>query len=649
MIGRIVGNYRVAEKLGEGGMGAVYRAVDLMLERDVALKAIRPELAREPQIVERFKSEARTLARISHSGIANVYTFFYEEDELFLVMELVRGRTLSRVLQTEGAIPWQHAVSCLASALEGIEQAHRAGIVHRDLKPDNLILTDSGTVKVMDFGIARVIGSGHLTRTGLLVGTLRYMSPEQIRGEEVDGRSDVYALGAVLYEMLTGRPPFEGASDWAILRAQIEDTPRPPGEQVPSIPWWLDRAVLRALAKNPAERFQTVEEMRRTLLRQAETQEGPHPAGIALADLPTVVTPPGSRQTPAPLDDSMPRMTPPPTLPSMASLPTTASVRQDTPPLPRTPPPLPGGRPAAATPPPPPTSTPARIVPPPPPAAAVTPPTSYRPVELTRPGGGAGRKVALIVLALFAFAGVVFVGLLVLSNFLPKDSPATGAATPAATLPDSSTPPPAHTAANSPEAVAQDEEQEEPEPALSTEPAAAPIRSPSSATRQAEPMPEPATSEEAAASEEPTAETNAPAEPPAASAQGPVEEIHRLAGEIETQSAELVERYGEFLSHKEDSGAELTDNDQKLKDDLDDLQEAAEKFNGQFQVGFFGRLRGRRADDRRRIGQNFRELGRLAGEVDQLMGAVRPSSEVRQNWQEVRHRWRRVADIVSGF
>ncbi|HBL29780.1 MAG TPA: serine/threonine protein kinase, partial [Acidobacteria bacterium] len=208
MIGRVVGtSYRIVEKIGEGGMGAVYKALDQMLDREVALKAIRPELAREPEIVERFKAEAKTLARIHHPAIAHVFSFFYEGEELFLAMELVRGRPLSKVVAA-GPIPWERAVALLASALDGIQVAHDAGVVHRDIKPENLIVTEAGSLKVTDFGIARVMGSGHLTRTGLLVGTLRYMSPEQIRGEEVDGRVDVYALGAVLYEMLTGRPPF---------------------------------------------------------------------------------------------------------------------------------------------------------------------------------------------------------------------------------------------------------------------------------------------------------------------------------------------------------------------------------------------------------------------------------------------------------
>src|SRR4051812_23252296 len=148
MDGRVVGSYRIIEKIGEGGMGAVYRAVDEMLDREVAIKAIRPELARDPEIVERFRAEAKILARVSHPAIATIYSFFHDGGELFLAMEYVRGRTLSAVLAAERALPWRRAVPLLTTALEGIEQAHRAGIIHRDLKPDNLMFTEAGALKV---------------------------------------------------------------------------------------------------------------------------------------------------------------------------------------------------------------------------------------------------------------------------------------------------------------------------------------------------------------------------------------------------------------------------------------------------------------------------------------------------------------------
>lgn len=634
MIGRVVGNYRIAEKIGEGGMGAVYRAVDLMLEREVALKAIRPELSREPQIVERFRAEARTLARVSHPAIANVYAFFYEGEELFLALELVRGRTLSKVIETGGAIPWQRAVQLLATAMEGIEQAHRCGIVHRDLKPDNLMLTEAGTLKVMDFGIARVLGSGHLTRTGLLVGTLRYMSPEQIRGEEVDGRADVYALGAVLYEMLTGRTPFEGTSDWAILRAQIEEIPRPPGEQVPLLPWWLDRAVLKALAKQPAERFQTVEEMRLCLVRQAETMPSVRPAlsadAAAIADLPTIVTPPGAR--PAPL------FTPPPTLPSMV-----------TPPV--TPPELPaakigGHTTAASAPANPPAKPPAPpvVTPPPVPAAAwpVTPPpvppSSYRPVELSKKGG-TGRKIAIVLVALFAFFGLAIAGLWLLASLAPSNPQSTQTTSSPADTPQTNTQTTAQEPAASPEA----------EPAASPRPVPTRPRE----TSRTEPLPivPAATTEEPAESQETPAEGrgNYNGEPPPIAGRGGFEELRTLAAELDTMSGDLVDRYKEFLSRKEDSGAKLSRYDEKLKEDLEAFQDAAVTFDKQFQVGRWGRMFGHRPDDRRQTRENAGRLAVLGPQVELLMNEVHPGPEVRQAWNEVRRRWKRVGAVVAGM
>jgi|GEM_PF-2180048 len=633
MIGRVVGNYRIAEKIGEGGMGAVYRAVDIMLDREVALKAIRPELSREPQIVERFRAEAKTLARVSHPAIANVYTFFLEGEELFLALEFLRGRTLSRVIETGGAIPWQRAVQLLASAMEGIEQAHRCGIVHRDLKPDNLMLTEAGTLKVMDFGIARVLGSGHLTRTGLLVGTLRYMSPEQIRGEEVDGRTDVYALGAVLYEMLTGRTPFEGTSDWAILRAQMEEIPRPPGEQVALLPWWLDRAVLKALAKQPADRFQSVEEMRLCLLRQGETQPSArsvHPADAeSIADLPTIVTPPGSRPT----------FVPPPTLPSMVTPPVNAGNA--------------GGHttaaspsPPAVTPPPVPTAA-WPVMPPPVPqvvaasaAGPSTPPSSYRPVELGRKSG-VGRKIALVALALFAFFGLAIAGLWLLASLAPK--------TPADTPEAASSPP------QEPAAPGTAPQEPTPAPPAEAEPATnpRPVPAPGKGTPRTEPAP--ADTDQAAATTEPeTPETPAEGrgnyndEPPVAGGGG-FEELRTLAAELGTMSGDLVDRYKEHLSKKEDGGATLSPADEKLKDDLEAFQDAAVTFDKQFQVGRWGRMFGHRPDDRRKTRENVRRLATLGTQVEVLMDEVRPGREVRQAWIEVRRRWKRVGAIVAGI
>jgi serine/threonine-protein kinase len=265
MIGTIVGNYQLTEKLGEGGMGAVYKGIDLMLEREVAVKALRPELLSRPDLVERFRSEAVTLAKLNHPNIATLYSFFRQADEFFMVLEFVPGETLEALVRRCGALPDAHAAFLIGQALDGIAHAHQAGVVHRDLKLANLMLAPNQVVKVTDFGIARALGHDRLTRAGRLVGTIEYMSPEQIRGQDVDARSDFYALGAVLYEMVTGRLPFQSDSEYELMRAQIEDAPPPPRDLAPQVSSAMEQVILRALAKQPEDRFQSAAEFRAAL------------------------------------------------------------------------------------------------------------------------------------------------------------------------------------------------------------------------------------------------------------------------------------------------------------------------------------------------------------------------------------------------
>jgi serine/threonine-protein kinase len=266
MIGNVIGNYKIVEKIGEGGMGAVYKGIDTMLERDVAIKALRPELARQPHIVERFRAEAVTLAKLSHPNIATLHTFLREVDDYFMVMEFVRGETLDSVLRRAGGMPVDRGVNLFCQALEGIDHAHKMGIVHRDIKPANIMLTDSGSIKVMDFGIARVLGSARMTKQGNIIGTIEYMSPEQVRGQETDARSDIYSLGMLLYEMLTGRVPFTHNSEYELMRSQIEDAPTPPRDFAPHIPLPVEEAIMRSLAKKAEARFQSAGEFRKALL-----------------------------------------------------------------------------------------------------------------------------------------------------------------------------------------------------------------------------------------------------------------------------------------------------------------------------------------------------------------------------------------------
>ncbi|HEX8186201.1 MAG TPA: serine/threonine-protein kinase [Blastocatellia bacterium] len=267
MIGSVVANYKIIDKIGEGGMGAVFRGVDTMLEREVAIKMLRPELSRQPNIVERFRTEAVTLAKLNHPNIATLYNFLRQGDDFFMVMEYVRGETLDSVIRRLGAIGCERAVQLFCLALEGIDHAHKLGIVHRDIKPANIMLTNSGSIKVMDFGIARVLGSSRMTKTGHLIGTVEYMSPEQVRGEETDARSDIYSLGILLYEMLTGRVPFSSTSEYELMRSQIETAPPPPTSFAPNIPLPIEQAIMRALAKKAQARYQTAGEFRSVLLR----------------------------------------------------------------------------------------------------------------------------------------------------------------------------------------------------------------------------------------------------------------------------------------------------------------------------------------------------------------------------------------------
>jgi serine/threonine-protein kinase len=265
MIPQTFGNYRLVEKLGEGGMGTVYLGVDVMLERKVAIKMLLPEIASQQDIVERFRAEAVTLARLNHPSIATLFNFFREGNQYFMVMEYVPGRTLETVIRETGALPVERAVAVMSKVLDGIEHAHELGVQHRDLKPANIMLLDSGGVKVMDFGIARLLGAARMTRSGRIVGTLEYLAPERVRGQEGDVRSDLYSMGIVLYEMLTGRLPFTSDSDYDLMRAQLEAPPPRLETLGAHVPPTIEAAVMRALAKNPEERFPDAAEFRAAL------------------------------------------------------------------------------------------------------------------------------------------------------------------------------------------------------------------------------------------------------------------------------------------------------------------------------------------------------------------------------------------------
>ncbi len=260
MVGTQIANYKILEQVGEGGMGVVYKGVDVTLDRLVAIKVLSSELVGNPQLVERFRAEAKAQAGLNHTNIATLYSFLQIDGKCIIVMEYLEGESFDQMIRRRGVIPAEEAVPYFRQALLGIGFAHRAGIIHRDIKPGNIMVTRSGIVKVMDFGIAKVLGGQRLTRTGTRMGTVAYMSPEQIRNMPVDIRSDIYSLGATLYEMLTAHLPFESDSDFQVMSDHVNAMPPPPTQHYPYIPPGYEQCVMKALAKNPAERFQTVEE-----------------------------------------------------------------------------------------------------------------------------------------------------------------------------------------------------------------------------------------------------------------------------------------------------------------------------------------------------------------------------------------------------
>ena len=247
-------------------MGTVYRAVDETLHRDVAIKVLNSEL-NDPEVAKRFRAEAITVARLSHPGIATIYELFEHDGQWLMVMEFVRGETLERIVERAGPLTAERASELVMQTLAALAHAHALGVVHRDLKPANLMLTESGTVKIMDFGIARVSGSEHLTNAGFMMGTPAYMAPEQVLGQEVDARADLYAIGVVIYRLTTGQLPFKGVTPFALAQSQVNDPPTPIRTARQGLPEWLEQVIAVALAKSPGDRFQSAQEFHATLQR----------------------------------------------------------------------------------------------------------------------------------------------------------------------------------------------------------------------------------------------------------------------------------------------------------------------------------------------------------------------------------------------
>ncbi|MBV9721176.1 MAG: Stk1 family PASTA domain-containing Ser/Thr kinase [Mycobacterium sp.] len=305
--------YELGEILGFGGMSEVHLARDVRLHRDVAVKVLRADLARDPSFYLRFRREAQNAAALNHPAIVAVYDTGEAETAAgplpYIVMEYVNGVTLRDIVHTDGPLPAKRAIEIIADACQALNFSHQHGIIHRDVKPANIMISTTNAVKVMDFGIARALADGgnSVTQTAAVIGTAQYLSPEQARGDPVDARSDVYSLGCVLYEMLTGEPPFIGDSPVAVAYQHVREDPVPPSLRHEGISGDLDAVVLKALAKNPENRYQTAAEMRADLVRVHNGETPEAPKVLTEAERSSLLATPHPSDSAGPQTDPLPR------------------------------------------------------------------------------------------------------------------------------------------------------------------------------------------------------------------------------------------------------------------------------------------------------------------------------------------------------
>ena len=267
------GDFEIGDRIGEGGCGQVFHGTDRMLERPVAIKVLHLALASRHDVAERFRSEARTLARLAHPNIATLFRFHCVADTYVMVMEFVEGKTFEELLKSGGPMNSETAILLLLQALEGLDHAHRHGVIHRDIKATNLMVNLQGVVKVMDFGIARALDTQGLTQVDQPLGTPEYMSPEQVRGEVLDARSDIYSLGILFYKMLSGRLPLRRASSFEVMRAHLEDEPPPVRSHNPKVPVAVEAVITQAMAKDREQRFASAIALRVALEEIVEPKE----------------------------------------------------------------------------------------------------------------------------------------------------------------------------------------------------------------------------------------------------------------------------------------------------------------------------------------------------------------------------------------
>ncbi|MGQ0793227.1 MAG: serine/threonine protein kinase [Deltaproteobacteria bacterium] len=276
MVGKEIGPYRILEKIGQGGMGLVYKGVHAKLEQEVAIKVLSPEYTNDESMRARFIQEAKIQVKLSHPNVVNILNYLEDGRDIFLVMEYVKGETLESQLKKSGRMALQKASAVCLSVLEALSFMHSRGVIHRDIKPSNIMFTEDGAVKVTDFGIAKVKGEKGQTKTGMRIGTLWYMSPEQIKGQEADMASDIYSLGITFYQMVTGRVPFTGNSEYTVMKGHLEQQPPAPWDINKSVSREFGGVILKSIAKEPKGRYATAREFSgdlRAALKDGEAAE----------------------------------------------------------------------------------------------------------------------------------------------------------------------------------------------------------------------------------------------------------------------------------------------------------------------------------------------------------------------------------------
>ena len=275
LVGKVIGNrYEILEKIGEGGMATVYKAKCNILKRYVAVKVLREEFTTDEEFIKRFNTEAQAAASLTHPNIVSIFDVGHEDNIYYIVMELIQGKTLKEIINEDGVLPWKWSVNIAIQVASALEMAHKNNIVHRDIKPHNIIITEDGIAKVTDFGIAKAVSNSTITAFGTTIGSVHYFSPEHARGGYTDAKSDIYSLGVVMYEMLTGRVPFDADTPVSIALKHMQEKPIEPIKLNPSIPLAVNKIIMKAMEKEPSLRYQNATEMLKDLSMALKDPEG---------------------------------------------------------------------------------------------------------------------------------------------------------------------------------------------------------------------------------------------------------------------------------------------------------------------------------------------------------------------------------------